>query len=168
MACGIDVLAQAREQVARRLVLRRGLRDREDRRHLAVLRSAWRARPWPCRACSATAFCSFVELRLVLGAALRDVDGEQERAVGARPERLAEAVVGDALGLALGLVAVVGLAEAQLRDRRGEHEQDQHAGGDREPRPRGDALAPAAERTATAATCSGFFGRRASGRARRS
>ena len=104
------------------------------------------------RPSGASASCASLSAR-----ALRDVDREQERAVGAGAERLAQLVVGDALGLGLGLVAVVGLAETQLRDRRREHQQHEHAGRDRQPRARGDDLAPAAER-GDGCACSGFFG----------
>ena len=75
----------------------------------ATVRHAGRARRRPSGACRAAPALS--------ARALGDVDREQERAVGARAERLAEPVVGDALDLGLGLVAVVGLAEPQLRDR---------------------------------------------------
>ena len=132
------VLAQALEQVARLRVLRRGLRDRDDRRHLAVL-ARRRGRDGGHARRRGDGLLERGELLLGAGVALRRVDGEQERAVGAGAERLAELVVGDALGARRRLVAVVGLAEAQLGDRRGEHEQHEHAGGDRQPRARRDA-----------------------------
>ena len=75
------------------------------------------------------------------------------------PNAVAELVVRDALGAGLGLVAVVGLAEAQLRDRRGEDEQEHDAAGDGHPRPRGDLRGPSGRRTGDGCTCSGFFGR---------
>jgi hypothetical protein len=109
------------------LVLRRRLREREDRRHLAVLarRGGRHLRHAGGRG---DGLLERVELGLVVRAALRDVDREQERAIGARAERLAEPVIRDALELGLGLVAVVGLAEAQGRDGCGEQQQDGDAG----------------------------------------
>ena len=117
----------------------------EDRCHLAVLAER-------CRGHGGDAgrvgdrLLERRQLRLGLGSVLGRVDREQERPARTGTERLAQLVVRDPLGGGLGLVAVVGLADAQPRDGEREHQHDRDAGGDRRPRTAGDELAPARER----------------------
>ena len=62
------------------------------------------------------------------GGALGQVDGHQERPVGARPEALAHQVVGLAAGQLLGPVAGVGHAEAHVERRGGQRQQHDEGG----------------------------------------
>ena len=138
------LVPQLIEQVAGLGVLRRGGRDGEDRRHLAVLAQLSRGdRLHAGRVRDGV--LELLQLGLVAGCALRDVDGDQERPVRAGAERAAQLVVGDALRPRRGLVAVVGQPEPHVEHREGEDEQQHDADGDRDPRAGGDPLAPALE-----------------------
>ena len=74
------------------------------------------------------------ELGVVEAPAGLAADREQQRAVEARAEPLAELVVCDPLGLVLRQVAVVRLAEAQVGERQGEHDEQEAPGDDGDPR----------------------------------
>ena len=144
-------------------VLRRGLRDGEDRRHLAVLARRGR-RDLAMPGVPATASCSFVRSASLpaspLGMSIARRNGPLEPGA----ERLAQAVVGDRWGLASGWLPSSGWPRRSWVTGRGEEQHDEHAGGDREPRLRGDDLAPAAE-GGRGRDVLGLLGRRASRRA---
>ena len=102
-----------------------------------VIGSLTKATPGSAAMASVTA-CS------VAGVGARGhLGGEDERAVEARPEAVGEQVVGLAGGGVLGVVALVGEAEAQPEDRQRQHDQERRADEHRRPRAVLDDPAPA-------------------------
>ena len=149
-----DVVAQALDELGRALVLRRRRRDHGERRGVA-------GRVVAARRGGGDAGVGGDGARTRSSAASPPrgyARGQHERAVEAGAEALGERVVGLPRGASRAVVAVVGLAEAQRGERRGEHEQHERA---RPRRATGGATSspPQRAKRSDGATCSGLRGR---------